>query len=55
MQIKLNLDETNKVLSALGKEPYAQVHELIENIVSQVKPQMNPKIEEVEDVEVQAD
>ena len=54
MKIELNLDQTNKVLSALGKEPYAEAAELIQNIVSQVEPQMNPK-EEVENVEVQAD
>ena len=55
MKIELNLDQTNKVLSALGKEPYAEVAELIQTIVSQVEPQMNPKTDEVENVEVQTD
>ena len=54
MKIELTLDETNQILSALGKEPYAEVAELIQKVVSQVEPQMNPK-DEVENVEVQAD
>lgn len=51
MKIELTLDETNKVLSALGKQPYVEVSELIEKIVSQVQPQMKSQTEEAQIVE----
>lgn len=39
-EFKLTLDEANKILGALGKQPFDQVADLIKNIHSQAQPQM---------------
>ena len=41
-EIKLNVDEVNTVLRALGKLPYEQVFQLVTHIHQQVGPQVQP-------------
>jgi len=38
--IKLSLDNVNKILAALGQMPYQSVFELVEDIRTQVVPQI---------------
>jgi hypothetical protein len=40
-QLTLTIDEINKVLTALGQQPYMQVFELITKIQVQVTEQLN--------------
>lgn len=39
-EFKLTLDEANAILSALGKQPFEAVADLIKNIHMQAGPQM---------------
>ena len=39
--LKLNIEEVNKIMTALGSLPYVQVFELINDIQQQVTPQVN--------------
>jgi hypothetical protein len=52
IKLELTLDETNKVLEALGNQPYVKVADLVNKVVAQAEPQMKLK-EEVETVEVE--
>ena len=45
LHLQLNFQEVNQVLHALGKQPYVQVHELIEKIRVQAEPQLQPPTE----------
>ena len=40
LRLELTVEEVNKILSALGNLPYAQVFNLIQNIHHQVGPQL---------------
>ena len=40
LNLKLNLEDTNKILAALGQMPYLQVFELIGKIQSQAQSQI---------------
>lgn len=40
IQLNLNVEEINKVLTALGNLPFYQVHELISKIQMQAEPQL---------------
>jgi hypothetical protein len=40
VQVTLTIDEVNKILSALGQQPYLQVYELIANLQVQVTKQI---------------
>jgi len=47
--IKLSLDNVNKILAALGQLPYQSVFELVEDVRTQVVPQIQqPPAEPVE-------
>ena len=41
MELELNIEEINKILSGLGKLPYEQVFELVNKIQTQVQPQLD--------------
>jgi hypothetical protein len=41
IELKLTIDEINKIMSALGQLPYIQVFELIASIQQQVTEQIN--------------
>lgn len=41
IKLQLTLDETNVILSALGDQPFSQVHELIFKIQNQAQQQLN--------------
>lgn len=43
INLSLELNDVNGILSALGQMPYAQVRELIEKIQQQAVPQVQPK------------
>lgn len=45
LHFQLNLQEVNQVLHALGEQPYAQVHKLIDKIRAQADPQLQPPAE----------
>lgn len=47
LNIKLNINELNLVLEALGHQSYVRVYELIENLQNQAKAQMNGGIQSV--------
>lgn len=40
MKLDLSIVEINLIMGALGNAPYAQVHELVTKIRSQVEPQI---------------
>lgn len=40
IELKLSLDEINRILTALGNLPYAQVFQLIQNIQGQTQHQL---------------
>lgn len=40
MSLSITLEETNKILAALGHLPYIQVHELIHKIQRQAQAQL---------------
>lgn len=40
IELSLTLDEINQVLEALGRRPYARVHQLIGKIHRQAAPQL---------------
>ncbi|HEY6502587.1 MAG TPA: hypothetical protein VIZ28_01310 [Chitinophagaceae bacterium] len=44
-KITLTIDEVNKVLGALGQQPYVHVFELINSIQQQVTDQLKVKAE----------
>ena len=41
INIKVDVNETNKILTALGNLPYIQVYELIDKIKSQAEEQLS--------------
>ena len=40
LQLSLEIEEINKILNALGKEPYMEVFQLIQKIQEQAHPQL---------------
>jgi len=42
IELKLSIPDVNAVLASLGRQPYAEVNELIGRIVSQAMPQATP-------------
>ena len=52
-EFKLNLDEANTILAALGKLPFDQVAALIGNIRSQAEPQLQRVQAEAEAAKVE--
>lgn len=40
VQLKLTVEELNKILTSLGNQPFFQVHELIGKIQIQAEPQL---------------
>lgn len=40
LQLHLTVDEINLILKALGQQPFAEVHNIIEHIRSQTIPQL---------------
>lgn len=42
IQLKLELNEINQILEALGTQPYAQVFQLIGKIQTQAEEQLQP-------------
>lgn len=40
LQLSLDIEEINKILNALGKEPYLEVFQLIQKIQEQAHPQL---------------
>jgi hypothetical protein len=43
IELKLDLNEVNGILNALGQMPYTQVKELIAKIQAQAQPQLEKK------------
>jgi hypothetical protein len=43
MELKLDLNEVNGILNALGQMPYVQVKDLIAKIQAQAQPQVEKK------------
>ena len=43
--LNLTLEEVNKILSALGSQPYAEVYEIVSKIQQQAQGQMAPQAE----------
>ena len=43
MELKLDLNEVNGILNALGQMPYIQVKDLIAKIQAQAPPQLEKK------------
>lgn len=44
--LELSLDDINQILTALGKEPYMSVFQLIHNIQTQAQSQLNAETTE---------
>lgn len=40
LTLQLSIEEVNKILTALGKQPFVEVHELITKIQNQSVPQL---------------
>jgi hypothetical protein len=38
----LSIEDTNKIMASLGKQPYELVADLIHNLRVQAQPQLNP-------------
>ncbi|MBS3770378.1 MAG: hypothetical protein V5A47_11495 [Bacteroidales bacterium] len=47
VSLKLNIEEVNKIMTALGNLPYVQVYELINKIQQQVSGQVNQNQENI--------
>ena len=45
IQLELTIDEINKVLQALGKQPYEDVFQLISKVQEQASSQLQSTIE----------
>jgi hypothetical protein len=43
IELKLDLNEVNNILNALGQMPYVQVKDLIAKIQAQAQPQLEKK------------
>lgn len=41
LELKFTVEQVNKILSALGNQPYLEVHELINTIHAQANEQLN--------------
>jgi hypothetical protein len=43
IELKLSIPDVNAILASLGRQPYAEVNDLIGRIVSQAMPQTKPQ------------
>lgn len=47
LELNLTIEEVNKIMGALGQQPYIQVCQLINKIQQQVGKQLTPDIEKI--------